>query len=223
VPKKGWWTKGSGIEKPKWKGSHVEPEDMGGSGALVRNPDGSVEAADPQDMVDSWWSHEDQKMAAQRAGEQAAGMDLEKRRDDMKQAWLYNDLNYITHPKDLEVALKSWSEREGSFTHGGIPDIAGEEPDLFKYGNEKNAQNYYNDQIKAKHRAEAEGLDWFSLTPEQQEEFFQREINPRTGDPYPHWTPDGPDLLKYQERKNAEQKASGKKKYDPVANAQDNR
>lgn len=125
VPKKGWWTKGSGIEKPKWKGSHVEPEDMGGSGALVRNPDDGVEAADPQDMVDSWWSHEDQKMAAQRAGEQAAGMDLEKRRNDMKQAWLYNDLNYITHPKDLEVALKSWSEREGSFTHGGIPDIAG--------------------------------------------------------------------------------------------------
>ena len=115
------------------------------------------------------------------------------RREAMQQAWLHNDLERITHPDDLAVAQKSWSEREGSFTHGGPPDIAGEEHDIWDYANKKNKEQYEKE-LAAREEAKAQGL----------------EPEPWSGGAR-KGAPDAPDLYKWAVKKNAEFAAKPKK------------
>ncbi len=213
----------------EWSGANVKPEDKRPDVEMqfITDPETGereVQPADPDELRNLWWSHEDQKAAAQTAGASAAGMDLKRRREDMRQAWLHNNIKLVTHPKDRAKLAKLLARgggragKKGTLDPGdgwsqmsGPPRIAGEEPDLFKYAQKKNAQKYYADQHAAMARAKKAGKNWDDLSKAEQEPYWEREINPRTGDPYPHWTPNKPDILKYAKKKNAEKRERDQK------------
>jgi hypothetical protein len=205
----------------KWSGANVTPKNKRPEVEMQFMTDPETGKwdevyADPDELRNWWWSHEDQKAAAQTAGASAAGMDLKRRREDMRQAWLHNDIERVTHPKDrakLEKLLARGGGRgDGWSQMSNPPRIAGEDPDLFKYAQKKNAQKYYADQRAAMDRAEASGKNWNELSRAEQEPYWEREINPRTGEPVRGgWTPDKPDLFKYAQKKNAQKRERDQK------------
>ena len=204
----------------KWSGANVTPKNKRPEVEMQFMTDPETGKwdevyADPDELRNWWWSHEDQKAAAQTAGASAAGMDLKRRREDMRQAWLHNDIERVTHPKDrakLErLVARGGGRGDGWSQMSNPPRIAGEDPDLFKYAQKKNAQKYYADQRTAMDRAGKAGKNWNELSKAEQERYWERKINPRTGDPYPHWTPDKPDLFKYAQKKNAQKRERDQK------------